>query len=190
MHWQPSHAGDSGDPGCWQKLSWTDPKMFSVGLSTPVFTPVMISILGTSSGQLGCSLGRACDRRNLTTAALSQMSCFTVNRCRCLSSFLIPQEGGGYQECSPSPKPSPNPSCPVLAGCRSDRYGPGCSLRCQCAGRSRCNPHNGSCTCPNSWMGPNCREGNQPFLVGENTHVWPMLVVGLDGSVNPFWIIG
>lgn len=129
--------------------------MFSVELSTPVFTPVMISILGTSSGQLGCSSGRACGRRNLTTAALSQMSCFNVNRCRCLSSFLIPQKGGDYQEFSPSPTP------PVLAGCRPDRYGPGCSLRCQCAGRSRCDPRNGNCSCPNSWMGPTCREGNQ-----------------------------
>lgn len=125
---------------------------------------------GNSSGQLGCSLGRACGRRNSTTAALSQMSCLNVNRCGCLSSFLIPQEG----EAASSVPHAPNP--PVLAGCRADRYGPGCSLRCQCAGRARCDPKNGNCACPGSWRGPACTEGNQPGVqpsLGDKTPLAP-----------------
>lgn len=54
----------------------------------------------------------------------------------------------------------PLPNTSVLPECRSDQYGPDCSLRCQCASKSQCNPYNGNCVCPATWMGPTCKEGN------------------------------
>lgn len=45
--------------------------------------------------------------------------------------------------------------------CRPSRYGPDCSLGCQCdPSSSYCNARNGQCRCLNGHMGPTCREGN------------------------------
>lgn len=52
-------------------------------------------------------------------------------------------------------------SLPPLPDCRPTRYGPDCSLGCQCAPtNSYCNARNGQCLCLHGYMGPTCREGN------------------------------
>lgn len=81
--------------------------------------------------------------------------------------------------------PLPNTSVPP--DCRSDQYGPDCSLRCQCASKSQCNPYNGNCVCPARWMGPTCKEGNASwrcadFLSGRNHTLTMVVVSGLFGQ--------
>lgn len=56
--------------------------------------------------------------------------------------------------------PPLSPLCPSPE-CRPSRYGPDCSLGCQCdPSSSYCNARNGRCRCLNGHMGPTCREGN------------------------------
>jgi hypothetical protein len=44
-------------------------------------------------------------------------------------------------------------------GCSSGFYGPGCTLRCPCYGRSLCNPITGVCQCPPGYTGFGCWQG-------------------------------
>lgn len=49
------------------------------------------------------------------------------------------------------------PVCP--SDCGGDRFGPGCSLQCQCSHQAQCDARNGRCLCPVTWLGPTCTEG-------------------------------
>lgn len=53
--------------------------------------------------------------------------------------------------------------------CAGDRFGPDCSLQCQCSHRARCDGLNGRCLCPLTWLGPTCSEG-EPKLSYPHTH--------------------
>ena len=44
------------------------------------------------------------------------------------------------------------------AECPKNRWGPACSMRCQCQNRGKCNRVNGDCSCGKGWMGRTCTE--------------------------------
>lgn len=46
-----------------------------------------------------------------------------------------------------------------VSDCGGERFGPDCSLPCQCSHRARCEGLSGRCLCPLTWLGPTCTEG-------------------------------
>lgn len=51
-----------------------------------------------------------------------------------------------------------------LSVCDSRFYGPGCSFLCQCAHGGQCDQRTGHCSCPLTWLGPTCEEGEGVYV--------------------------
>jgi len=61
-----------------------------------------------------------------------------------------------------------NPSCRqasvVDAGCAAGRYGPNCSLQCDCENGASCDPVSGKCHCRLGWIGPRCDVAHRQYI--------------------------
>lgn len=55
--------------------------------------------------------------------------------------------------------PGPFPPAASPAGCTGGFFGPGCALRCGCAGGADCDPVTGQCHCVDGYTGPTCQQG-------------------------------
>lgn len=52
-----------------------------------------------------------------------------------------------------------------VSDCGGDRFGPDCSLPCQCSHGAHCDGVNGRCQCPLTWLGPTCSKGKAKLLL-------------------------
>ena len=45
--------------------------------------------------------------------------------------------------------------------CPPDRFGPSCSLPCECENGATCDPQTGACFCPPTFTGEHCRTSTE-----------------------------
>jgi len=51
----------------------------------------------------------------------------------------------------------------VRAGCSKGRYGPNCSLQCDCENGATCDEVSGRCRCRLGWIGPRCTDPHRQY---------------------------